>query len=111
LCHAKTAGFSIEVQTLIPREKSCPLIKMITGLGSLEGETHHGGRCVDGCANQVVGLIRIPSTNVSSPNEDVHVDQIHDVSGHLLMKTKTPASSPKNSDGGLQIVGDVCNQK
>ncbi len=36
LCGAKTAGFTIEVQTLLPREKSCPLIRMITDLGSLE---------------------------------------------------------------------------
>ncbi len=33
---AKTGGFSIEVQTLLPREKSHPLIRMITDLGSLE---------------------------------------------------------------------------
>ena len=36
LCGAKTAGFSIEVQTLLPREESHPLIRMITELGSLE---------------------------------------------------------------------------
>ncbi len=27
LCGAKTAGFSIEVQTPLPRERSCPLVK------------------------------------------------------------------------------------
>jgi hypothetical protein len=36
LCDAKTAGFTIKVQTLLPREKSCPLTRMITDLGSLE---------------------------------------------------------------------------
>jgi len=36
LCGAKTAGFSIECKTLLPREKSRPLIRMITELGSLQ---------------------------------------------------------------------------
>ena len=96
MCGAKTAGFSIEVQTLLPREKWHPLIKIITDLGSLEGEAHHGGRCIEGRAYQA-GIIRIPPTNVPSPDEHVHVDQIPDVSGHLVMKTKMPASSPKKS--------------
>jgi hypothetical protein len=78
-------------------------MKMITGLGSLEGETHHGGRCIDGHAYQV-GITRIPPTNIPSPKGDVHVDQICDMSGHSLMKTKTPASSPQDPNGGLQVV-------
>jgi hypothetical protein len=36
LCGAKTAGFTTKMQTLLPREKSCPLVRMITDLGSLE---------------------------------------------------------------------------
>jgi hypothetical protein len=66
-------------------------------------KTHHGGRCVDGRAYQV-GVIRIPPTNFPSLDEDVHVDQIPDMSGHLLMKTKMPASSPQNPNVGLQVV-------
>jgi hypothetical protein len=38
LCGAKICRVNIEVQTLLPREKSRPLIKMITELGSLERE-------------------------------------------------------------------------
>ncbi len=48
LCGAKTAGFTIEVQTLLPREKSCQLIRMITDLGSLEwNPTMEGGALTD----------------------------------------------------------------
>ena len=60
---------------------------MITALGSLEGETHHGGRCIDGCAYQA-GVICIPPTNVPSPDENVYVDQTSYMSGHSLMKNK-----------------------
>ena len=38
LCGAKTAGLISKCKTLLPREKSCPLIKMITELGSLGRE-------------------------------------------------------------------------
>jgi hypothetical protein len=66
-------------------------------------KTHHGGRCIDERAYQA-GVNCIPPTNFPSPDEDVHVDQIPDMSGHSLMKTKMPASSPKNPNVGLQVV-------
>jgi hypothetical protein len=72
LCSAKTAGLISKCKTLLPREKSRPLIKMITELGSLERETHHGGRCRDGCSYQA-GVISIPPTNFTAIDEFINM--------------------------------------
>jgi hypothetical protein len=72
---------------------------MIIGLESLEGETHHEGRCIDGRAYQA-GVICIPPTNVPSPDEDVYVDRISYVSGHSLLKNKYVCIIPQKPNGG-----------
>ncbi len=71
--------------------------------GVWKGETHHGGKCIDGRMYQA-GVFRIPPTNVPSPNENVYVDQTSYMSGQSWWKTNTPASSPKSPNGGLQVV-------
>jgi hypothetical protein len=72
LCGAKTAGLILKCKTLLPREKSRPLIKMITELGSLERETHHGGRCRDERSYQA-GVISLPPTNFTAIDEYINM--------------------------------------
>ncbi len=38
LCGVKTAGFSIPMQTLLPREKNCPLVSSLSAKSVLAGE-------------------------------------------------------------------------
>ena len=72
LCGAKTAGLISKCKTLLPREKSRPLIKMITELGSLDREpTTEVGVVMDARIKRAT--ISIPPTNFTDIDEYINM--------------------------------------
>ncbi len=82
-CGARTAWFTIIVQTLLPREKKLPIDQDDHWTGEFGVRLHHGGMCADGHSYQV-GIIRIPSTSFTSNNK--YVCQLLALSGRSHMK-------------------------
>jgi hypothetical protein len=75
-------NFSVQITTKIPYfDREIKYLDFVSvHLASVETGTHHGGKCIDGCAYQA-GVIRIPPTNFTFIDEYVNVSQLRDLSG------------------------------
>ncbi len=87
----KLQGLVTRCKTLLPREKSRPLIRMITELGSFCIESPPRRLAVtDACIKRASN--RMPPTNFTAIDDDVDVDvdvrQNEDASGHIEVDEK-----------------------
>ena len=83
------------MQTLLPREKSRPLIMMIIELGSLQYMPPRRPAVTDACIKRA--SIRMPPTNFTAIDDDVNVNvsQNEDASGHIDVDENTNRVIPK----------------